>query len=537
MTEQFYFVDAVCAVKRSFGKLHLLERWLAQSFDTMNFERLPNELLLSIFDYLNGFDLLRSFIDLNAHFHALLFQQHVSYCFDLKRVRKHQFDLVCQQYLPCVGTQTIALKLDESAFTVGAVNLFFHSYVPSLSSFTRLRSLSIVYHCSNLTATTVLQQLPHLLNLEHFRLGLFHICDEDAIDDRLLIDAVWCLPKLVHCDVSASSDGPSPLCVMPSMVSSSLQHLSTLPYCFRWSVLDQLLHLTPNLRSLCVHMFSWTAEDYIQFSSFPTLIKLTVTVARSPAVNFLRFLQTLPNLRYLDANLSHKLIDGHQWQRHIRAHLPHLQTLHFLMESDSVGAEQAEQFIDTFRGPFWTKEHHWFVRCFLRQKCLHVRTIVKPDCFFDPPSADLFRSTDPHDSEPKAYEQLTSIWDSRDTRCSLPAGAQRPRVTQLLFRLPTVEQLWPIFTQFEQLTRVSVHNFTGQFVPRLQAILDRASRLRCLSIARAKSEPIDTLLLLRTPSPVARFCVHDRKMNEAECRILSRAPLARQCHALSLCPT
>ena len=117
--EQFYFVDAVCAVKRSFGKLNLLERWLAQSFDTMNFERLPNELLLSIFDYLNGFDLLRSFIDLNARFHALLFQQHVSYCFDLKRVRKHQFDLVCQQYLPRVRTQTIALKLDESAFTVG----------------------------------------------------------------------------------------------------------------------------------------------------------------------------------------------------------------------------------------------------------------------------------------------------------------------------------------------------------------------------------------------------------------------------------
>ena len=237
----------------------------------MNFERLPNELLLSIFDYLNGFDLLRIFIDLNARFHALLFQQHVSYCFDLKRVRKHQFDLVCQQYLPRVRTQTIALKLDESIFTVGAVNLFFYSYVPSLSSFTRLRSLSIVYRCSNLTATTVLQQLPHLLNLEHFRLGLFQICDEDVIDDRLLVDAVWSLPKLVHCDISASSDGPSPLCVMPSMVSSSLQHLSTLPYCFRWSVLDQLLHLTPNLRSLCVHMFSSAAEDYMPFSSFANL--------------------------------------------------------------------------------------------------------------------------------------------------------------------------------------------------------------------------------------------------------------------------
>ena len=77
----------------------------------MNLEFLPNEILLDLFEYLNGTDLLRAFYDHNSRFNLLLYKQFQSYRFDLLSYSKHQFDIICKQYLPFISNRVSILLL------------------------------------------------------------------------------------------------------------------------------------------------------------------------------------------------------------------------------------------------------------------------------------------------------------------------------------------------------------------------------------------------------------------------------------------
>jgi hypothetical protein len=102
----------------------------------MNFELLPNEILLDLFDYFNGVDLLRAFYGLNSRFKFLLYKQFRFYCFQFSSITKRNFDMICQQHLPFISNQVYALSLSDAANTSERINLFF-SYILSFSQFTQ----------------------------------------------------------------------------------------------------------------------------------------------------------------------------------------------------------------------------------------------------------------------------------------------------------------------------------------------------------------------------------------------------------------
>ncbi|CAF4151617.1 unnamed protein product [Adineta steineri] len=110
----------------------------------MNFNVLPNEILLAFFEYLNGNDLFHTFYGLNARIDALLYKQYRCYYFDFFVLPKRNFDLICQQHIPMITDRILALHLSDSEWTPGQVDLFF-SHIPSLRQLTHLRSLSLSY--------------------------------------------------------------------------------------------------------------------------------------------------------------------------------------------------------------------------------------------------------------------------------------------------------------------------------------------------------------------------------------------------------
>ncbi|CAF0738756.1 unnamed protein product [Adineta steineri] len=110
----------------------------------MNFNVLPNEILLAVFEYLNGNDLFYTFYGLNARINALLYKQYRCYYFDFFVLPKRNFDLICQQHIPMITDRILALHLSDSEWTPGQVDLFF-SHIPSLRQLTHLRSLSLSY--------------------------------------------------------------------------------------------------------------------------------------------------------------------------------------------------------------------------------------------------------------------------------------------------------------------------------------------------------------------------------------------------------
>ncbi len=94
----------------------------------MKLEVLSNEILLDLFNYFNGINLLHVFYGLNYHFNFLLYQQYWNYHFQLNFVSKSNFDMICQEHFPYIAERIIALSLSDSDYTSGQINLFL-SYI------------------------------------------------------------------------------------------------------------------------------------------------------------------------------------------------------------------------------------------------------------------------------------------------------------------------------------------------------------------------------------------------------------------------
>ena len=107
----------------------------------MKLELLPNQMLLNLFEYFHGIDLLYAFYSLNFRFNNLLYKLFRFYCLNFESISKHQFDIVCQQHLPFITDRAITLLLSNYKHTVGEINLF-SSYITSFKRFTHLRSLT-----------------------------------------------------------------------------------------------------------------------------------------------------------------------------------------------------------------------------------------------------------------------------------------------------------------------------------------------------------------------------------------------------------
>ncbi|CAF4219602.1 unnamed protein product [Rotaria sordida] len=110
-------------------------------------------MLLDLFDYFNGVDLLRIFYDFNS----LLYKQYRSYRFNFNSISKHNFDIICSQHLSFITDRIISLSLFDNENTSGQINLF-RFYIPSFSRFTQLRSLSIFHLHSYYTLMKVIDK-------------------------------------------------------------------------------------------------------------------------------------------------------------------------------------------------------------------------------------------------------------------------------------------------------------------------------------------------------------------------------------------
>ena len=97
----------------------------------MNLELLPNEILLDLFEYLNGVDIFHGFYGLNSRFNLLLYKQFQIYSFQFDSISKYKFDIICQQHLPLIANRVIDLSLSDDDDTPEQINLFV-SYISSM---------------------------------------------------------------------------------------------------------------------------------------------------------------------------------------------------------------------------------------------------------------------------------------------------------------------------------------------------------------------------------------------------------------------
>jgi hypothetical protein len=194
----------------------------------MNFEVLPNEILLDLFDYFDDVDLFRVFYGLNSRFNFLLYNQFRIYRFNFKSVSQRTLDMVCQQHLPFIADRISALSLSGGKETPEQINLFF-SYIPSFSQLIQLHSLTVFNLRSNRTTLKIIQKCHELCNLTHLKFQSCYI-PNDRINFQLIMNMIWELPKLTHCDFGLCITGWANRFLIPMKTSTSLKYLSISQY-------------------------------------------------------------------------------------------------------------------------------------------------------------------------------------------------------------------------------------------------------------------------------------------------------------------
>ncbi|CAF4207416.1 unnamed protein product, partial [Rotaria sordida] len=90
----------------------------------MNVELLLNDILLDLFNYFGGIDLLHAFYDLNFRFNFLLYNESQMYRFNFCSMLKRDFHMIYQQRLSVITDRIIRLSLSEHEETSKQINLF-----------------------------------------------------------------------------------------------------------------------------------------------------------------------------------------------------------------------------------------------------------------------------------------------------------------------------------------------------------------------------------------------------------------------------
>ncbi|CAF4143346.1 unnamed protein product [Rotaria sordida] len=139
----------------------------------MDFELLPNEILLDLFDYFDGIDLLRAFYSLNYRFNDLLYNQFRLYRFNFSSISKRDFDMICQQHLPFITQRVISLSLTGNYDIPEQAN-FFLSYIPPFNHFIHLQLLSVEGFRSCRTLMKILDEYHHLCNLTYLTINSYN---------------------------------------------------------------------------------------------------------------------------------------------------------------------------------------------------------------------------------------------------------------------------------------------------------------------------------------------------------------------------
>jgi hypothetical protein len=87
----------------------------------MNLESMPDEILLEIFDYISGYDLIYSFYNLNHRFNSIIHGIHFN--LDLSYVQQKTFLYICHYILPNFSQQIHSIKLSNKQ-TIDGINYY-----------------------------------------------------------------------------------------------------------------------------------------------------------------------------------------------------------------------------------------------------------------------------------------------------------------------------------------------------------------------------------------------------------------------------
>ena len=454
-------------------------------------EIFPCELFVELFQFLSNVELLHAFLDLNDRLNRLIDLHLQNRPFSFQSISKQHFDRICHQHRFILPTNISSLHLSNDEETADLCELFLISGL-TLDRFIHLQSLKLSHIDSFRTIDTLIFQCRHLPCLQKLDLidcqSLIQEQEEMTID---LINNIWSLPSLVYCMMNTMKISTPWICQV-SMICSTLEYLSIRMIDGGKNALYHLCKSIPNIRYLSIDVFYCSREDRLKIH-FPFLISLKT--CQYSVDSTMSILRSLPYLTSLTLELHNALLTGDNWQILFTRFLPNLQIFRLKMNFYwSVGRNRitrTNQLVDSYRTPFWIKEHQWYIRCdcYLGQND-HLAVLYTLPYAFDQCSylnTYYSISTKPDDDQRYSHDRVQVVdpkFIRLDSLHKLKLLSIRfPNVHQIDIQFPWIDYS-NIFdlSSFKQLRSLTVTLNDSFSYEQLQTFLHHTSRLYSLKV-------------------------------------------------------
>ena len=283
--------------------------------------------------------------------------------------------------MPSIVDRITELRLLDLSATFEKNN-FFVSY---LSSFSHLKSLTIISKGLSEIAMSIIDSCLFLSHLTYLK--VLHInYNKHYTDLKLLINNIWSLPKLIHCDLYVNFPKEK-LTRLLTKKSTSIKHLNLFVLTYQYHEIQALFNHTPNLEHLSI---SIDCSPLRHYRPLPFLLLIDFKMHISSYEDYSKlivFFKTVPNLQRLSVKLFEKYINGYQGEDLIRTYLPKLQVFKLIMNDIFISNENVQQIVDnlriSFQSSFWIDEHKWYVQCTNNDHLINI--------YVNTPSSDLSR--------------------------------------------------------------------------------------------------------------------------------------------------
>ncbi|CAF3655899.1 unnamed protein product [Rotaria sp. Silwood1] len=509
----------------------------------MKLEDLANEILLDLFELLDDIQLLHAFNGLNSRFNMLLFTRFQTYHLDFRSISKHNFSIVCQQYLPTIIDQVIALHLSNNNETPNLLQLFL-SYGFTLNRFNHLQMLSL-YHMDSLSLLNeILLQCRCLSYFIHLNLINCNF-DQKETEILYLINNIWSLSTLTHCNLDNIFVSKLLFASMP-IISQSIKYLSMKNIYCPLSILFNLFQCTPSLR--CIHVNDVIGYQNEQLQPIVSSLS-SMNISFSGSIYSLENLfRSVPNLYYLTIHTSSIFLNGYEWQNIIVNHLPKIKVFRLKMEfsfpTKKNKEEQIEELLDSFRTHFWIDEHQWFIQYnYIQTNAFNCDVLYTLPYAFENltyASTQLSKSTCPENKMFQCFDRVKILRYLNQNQYifneSNTYSSRFLNVRHLEIDLPFNDQLFTIISLDRLVSlHITLPLYSDHFS--LEGLLDRMTHLDSLTIQhwssihstlfQMKNESIRRLVFVQS-STISSNSYFDN----IECAALSNSSLGFHCDVL-----
>jgi hypothetical protein len=445
--------------------------------------------------------------------------------------------MACQYLIPLITDNIHSIRLSNDDDTPQQIDLFL-----SLFKFSHLQSLSLHSMHSESTINRMMIEWPYLTHL--------NITNCQVLNDwnigYTLIDNIWSLPKLTHCQLDINVIGETYF-IVPTVISLTLESLSIKNMHCDLEELISLFEYTPRLRYLDIIM----NEENVYFPplsfSVPLITTLKITY-EGPFSTLENLLESVPNLSHLTMRTKHIAATGKVWEQIISNYLPKLRIFRLLMEFYSPKSFfLLTELISAYKSDFWLKEHQWYIRCDSYRQSNGIDTVflyTLPYAFNDYSihltySYALLKPNFSNSNDQFLYRRVHHLSCTSLSPDIYHLHHRFYHIYHLVLKLPFNNSFWTSLPTFDQLRILDIsfsymEAYDKVALFQLQTLLDQAPKLYSLMF-KSSIDLILPLLECTSESIIKLdFQTSDEYFDDSNCSTLFLSTLGKQCQILSI---